>query len=96
MAGELAYAASKGAIEAFTVTLAAELAPRGFTVNALNPGPTETGWMTEAERVTTASLFPGGRINQPEGVARVAAFLVSDEAASITGQVIHAEGCFRR
>lgn len=95
MPGELAYVASKGAVEAFTVTLAAELAPQGFSVNALDPGPTDTGWMTSEERALTAAGFPGGRINQPEDVARVAAFLLSDDAALITGQVIHASHGFR-
>jgi 3-oxoacyl-[acyl-carrier protein] reductase len=47
MPGELSYVASKGAIDAFTVTLSAELAARGVTVNAVDPGPTDTGWMTE-------------------------------------------------
>jgi 3-oxoacyl-[acyl-carrier protein] reductase len=50
MPGELAYAATKGAIEAFTRTLAAEVGHKGMTVNAVNPGPTDTGWMTEELR----------------------------------------------
>jgi 3-oxoacyl-[acyl-carrier protein] reductase len=47
MVGELAYATTKGAIETFTRTLAAEVGHKGITVNAVNPGPTDTGWMTE-------------------------------------------------
>jgi 3-oxoacyl-[acyl-carrier protein] reductase len=46
MPGELAYVATKGAISAFTVTLAAELAPKRITVNAVDPGPTDSGWST--------------------------------------------------
>jgi 3-oxoacyl-[acyl-carrier protein] reductase len=96
MPGELAYAATKGAIEAFTVTLAAEVGRRGITVNAVNPGPTDTGWMTEELRREILAKFPAGRIGEPEDVARLVAFLASDEARWITGQVIHSEGGFLR
>ena len=47
MPGEVAYATTKGAVDALTITLSAELAPLGITVNSINPGPTDTGWMTE-------------------------------------------------
>ncbi len=96
MPGELAYGATKGAIEAFTVSLADDVARKGITVNAVNPGPTDTGWMTEAIKQRVLSLSPQGRIGQPEDAARLVAFLVSDEAAWITGQIIHSEGGFRR
>jgi 3-oxoacyl-[acyl-carrier protein] reductase len=96
MPDELAYAATKGAIEAFTVSLAAGVASRGITVNAVNPGPTDTGWMTEELRRTLLSRFPQGRLGQPEDAARVVAFLASDAARWITGQVIHSEGGFLR
>ncbi len=96
MPSELAYIATKGAIEAFTVSLADAVAARGITVNAVNPGPTDTGWMTP--QVTEALLprFPLGRIGQPEDVARLIAFLAGDAASWITGQVLHSEGGFRR
>lgn len=96
MPGELAYAASKGAIEAFTRTLAAEVGHKGITVNAINPGPTDTGWMTEELKREIAPKFPSGRIGQPEDAARLVAFLASDDAAWITGQTIHSEGGFFR
>jgi 3-oxoacyl-[acyl-carrier protein] reductase len=96
MPGELAYVATKGAIEAFTRTLAAEVGNKGITVNAVNPGPTDTGWMTEELKREIAPRFPSGRIGQPEDAAKLVAFLVSDEAAWITGQVIHSEGGFLR
>jgi 3-oxoacyl-[acyl-carrier protein] reductase len=96
MPGELAYIATKGAIEAFTRTLAAEIGHKGITVNAINPGPTDTGWMDEESRQESVSKFPLGRIGQPEDAARLVAFLASDEAAWITGQVIHSEGGFFR
>jgi 3-oxoacyl-[acyl-carrier protein] reductase len=96
MPGELAYAATKGAIEAFTRTLAAEVGHKGITVNAVNPGPTDTGWMTEEIRQELSAKFPAGRVGEPEDAARVVAFLASDEADWITGQVIHSEGGFLR
>jgi len=95
MPGELAYIATKGAIEAFTVSLSAELASRGITVNAVDPGPTDTGWMTEEVKREMLPHFPQGRIGQPEDVARLIAFLASDAAAWITGQIIHSSGGFR-
>ena len=96
MPGELAYAATKGAIEAFTRTLAAEVGHKGMTVNAVNPGPTDTGWMTEELRQELSAKFSARRVGEPEDAARLVAFLASDEAAWITGQVIHSEGGFLR
>ena len=96
MPGELAYVATKGAIEAFTRTLAVEVGHKGITVNAINPGPTDTGWMTEQLKQELVHKFPLGRIGQPEDAARLVAFLASEEAAWITGQTIHSEGGFFR
>ncbi len=94
--GELAYAATRGAIEAFTRTLAAEVGHRGITANAINPGPTDTGWMTDELRRELSSKFPSGRVGEPDDAAWLVAFLVTDTAAWITGQVIHSEGGFLR
>ncbi|MCM3718781.1 SDR family oxidoreductase [Fictibacillus phosphorivorans] len=96
MIGELAYAATKGAIEALTVTMAAELGSKGIRVNAVNPGPTDTGWMTEDLKKALLPKFPLGRVGKPEDAARLIAFLASPEAEWITGQVIHSEGGFLR
>src|SRR5215203_2261770 len=96
MPGELAYAASKGAIEAFTRTLASEVGHKGITVNAVNPGPTDTGWISEELAQELLPRFPLGRIGRPEDAARLVAFLASDEAAWITGQIINSEGGFSR
>jgi 3-oxoacyl-[acyl-carrier protein] reductase len=95
MPGKLPYIASKGAIEAFTVTFAAEVAVRGITVNAVDPGPTDTGWMTEGVKRELLPRFPMGRIGQAEDAARLIAFLASEGAEWITGQVIHSNGGFR-
>lgn len=96
MIEELAYAATKGAIAAFTRSLSAELAPIGITVNAVNPGPTDSGWMTEEIKQALLPKFLLGRIGNPDDAARLVAFLASVEASWITGQVIHSEGGFLR
>jgi 3-oxoacyl-[acyl-carrier protein] reductase len=96
MPEELAYAASKGAVEAFTLSFAAAVARLGITVNAVNPGPTDTGWMTEELKAALLPMFPFGRIGTADDAARLVDFLASDEAGWITGQVLHSEGGFGR
>jgi 3-oxoacyl-[acyl-carrier protein] reductase len=94
MPGKLAYVATKGAIEAFTITLSAEVAPLGITVNAVDPGPTDTGWMTDEIKEYLLPRFPMGRIGQPEDAAHLIAFLASEQAGWVTGQVIRSTGGF--
>jgi 3-oxoacyl-[acyl-carrier protein] reductase len=96
MPGELAYTASKGALEAFTRQLAAEVAHLGVTVNAVGPGPNDTGWIDDELRAGLLPRFPMGRLGRPEDAAALVAWLCSDEAGWVTGQVIHAEGGFLR
>jgi len=96
MPTELAYAASKGAIEAFVKSFAIVVGPLGITVNALNPGPVDTGWMTDELKRYLEPKFALGRIGQPADIAKVIAFLASPAADWITGQVINAEGGFTR
>jgi 3-oxoacyl-[acyl-carrier protein] reductase len=96
MPGEVAYAASKGALWSITATLADELADQGITVNAVNPGPVDTGYASAETLATVASRFPGGRWGEPDDPARLIAWLATDEAAWITGQIINTEGGFRR
>jgi 3-oxoacyl-[acyl-carrier protein] reductase len=96
MQEELAYGMTKGAIEAFTRSLAAGVGHKSITVNAVNPGPTDTGWMKEKLKRELLPKFASGRIGQPEDAARLVAFLAGDEAAWITGQTIHSEGGFVR
>jgi 3-oxoacyl-[acyl-carrier protein] reductase len=96
MPGELPYVLSKGAVQAATATLADELADRGIAVNAVNPGPVDTGWPSDELRERLASAFPAGRWGRPEDVAPVVAWLASPESGWVTGQTIDAEGGFRR
>lgn len=94
MPGELAYAATKGAIVAFTRALAVEVGPKGITVNAVNPGPTDTGWMNDDLKAALLPRFPLGRLGQPEDAARLIAWLAGPEAGWVTGQLINSEGGF--
>ncbi len=96
MGREVAYAVSKGAVAMATWTLADVLADRAITVNTINPGPTDTGWADPAVVTAVASRFPAGRWGRPEDAARLVAWLCTDDAAWVTGQVLDSEGGFRR
>jgi 3-oxoacyl-[acyl-carrier protein] reductase len=96
MPDEIAYAISKGALHQMTATLADAVVDRGITVNCINPGPIDTGYATGVAHTRIAKMFPAQRWGQPEDVAKLVAWLVSDEAAWITGQVHDHEGGFRR
>jgi len=93
MTGEIAYAVSKGALHQITKTLAETLIDRRITVNTVNPGPTDTGWgLAETE----PKAMPLGRWGEPDDAARLIAWLCTDDARWVTGQVIDSEGGFRR
>jgi 3-oxoacyl-[acyl-carrier protein] reductase len=96
MPGEVAYAASKAALAGITTTIADELADHGIRVNTINPGPVDTGYMTDEARRSLLPMFPLGRLAEPDDPARLIAWLTTDEAGWITGQVIHSEGGFAR
>ena len=94
--GEIAYAAAKAAIAGVTPTISEELIDAGITVNTVNPGPVDTGYVTEEIRQATAAMFPQGRWGEPDDAARLITWLLTDEARWITGQVISSEGGFAR
>jgi 2-hydroxycyclohexanecarboxyl-CoA dehydrogenase len=99
--GEAVYSACKGGVLSFSKTLAREVARRGVTVNVVCPGPTDTpilrGFLGEGEpgqKVYDALVraIPMKRVGQPADIPGIVAFLASDEAAFITGQVISVSG----
>ena len=90
------YGAAKAAIAGLTLTISDELIDAGITVNTVNPGPVDTGYVTEEDREATAVMFPQGRWGEPDDAARLITWLLTDEARWITGQVINSEGGFAR
>ena len=94
-AGQANYSASKAGLIGLTKTAAKELASRGITVNAIAPGFIETDMtasLSEKARNAMLSQVPLGRPGYPEDIAATVAFLASDSASYITGQVIHVSG----
>ena len=94
-AGQANYAASKAGLIGFTKSVAKELASRGVTANCVAPGYVETAMtqvLSEGVKEQMLAAIPLGRFGQPSDVAPVVTFLASDQAAYITGQVVHVDG----
>ena len=92
VAGNLSYGASKGALERVVIAAARELGHLGITANAVDPGPTETGWMSRAEKLLAKRATPLGRIGLPTDAAELVAFLCAPEAGWINGQRLRSDG----
>lgn len=92
MPSELAYIASKGALHQLTLSLSAHLIARGITVNAINPGATDTGYASTELYESVRAANPQGRWGQPEDAARLIGWLITDDAQWVTGQVINSTG----
>jgi NAD(P)-dependent dehydrogenase (short-subunit alcohol dehydrogenase family) len=99
--GYVGYTATKGGVLAMTRAFAAELAPHGIRVNSISPGTTETPMLAaefaaapdpDRERAENQSTIPLGRFGQPQDIAAAAVFLLSDEAAYITGANLVVDG----
>jgi 3-oxoacyl-[acyl-carrier protein] reductase len=91
-AGAVSYAASKHALESYSRSAAHELGRYGITVNIVAPGPVQTGWLRPDEEASIARRTPLGRVGRPEDIADVVAFLASDEARWLTGQLLYVGG----
>ncbi|MBB6118440.1 SDR family oxidoreductase [Nocardiopsis algeriensis] len=94
MPGEIAYASAKAVLAQIVPTLAAELGPRGITVNVVNPGPVQTGYITPEVMEDLVPRFALGHCGEPDDAARVIAWLATDEARWVTGQLVSSDGGF--
>jgi NAD(P)-dependent dehydrogenase (short-subunit alcohol dehydrogenase family) len=95
--GASVYAGSKHAVEGMTKSAALEAAPSGVRVNAVAPGPTETGMLnrftgTAERKAALASTVPLGRVGEPEEIARAIVFVASKAASFMTGQIVTVDG----
>jgi 3-oxoacyl-[acyl-carrier protein] reductase len=90
----LPYGASKGALDRIVLAAARELGHLGITSNVINPGPIDTGWMTDEIRASGLARQPTGRLGTPADTADLVAFLLSERGAWINGQLIKSDGGF--
>jgi 3-oxoacyl-[acyl-carrier protein] reductase len=91
-ADNLAYGASKGAMDRIVLAAAVEFAALGITANVINPGPTDTGWMSDDLMDSVAASTLLGRVGKPDDCANLVAFLCSPEGGWINGQLLMSDG----
>jgi 3-oxoacyl-[acyl-carrier protein] reductase len=92
MPDEIPYITTKGAIEALTTSLSFTLMRKGITVNAVDPGATDTGWISPDLYAQLVAESPAGRVGKPLDAAAIILFLASSQAGWVTGQIIHSRG----
>lgn len=90
--GNLPYGASKGALDRITLAAARELAHLGITANVINPGATDTGWMTPTLKAKVIDETPLNRVGQSADVANLVSFLCSEGGGWINGQLLYSNG----
>ncbi|WP_430478628.1 SDR family oxidoreductase [Streptomyces sp. P11-1] len=90
--GNLPYGASKGALDRITLAAAHELAHLGVTANVINPGPVDTGWMTDELRTSLTRGTPLGRLGTPQDTAHLVDFLCSPQGQWVNGQLLKSNG----
>jgi 3-oxoacyl-[acyl-carrier protein] reductase len=91
-AGNLPYGASKGALDRIVLAAAIELAELRVSANVVNPGPTETGWMSPDLHDRLAGRTPLGRVGTPDDAAALVGFLCSPDGGWVNGQLLHSDG----
>lgn len=94
-AHNLPYGASKGALDRIVVAAGVELGARGVRANVINPGPIDTGWMTDEIRESGTAQTPAGRLGTPSDTAHLVRFLMSEAGGWINGQLLYSNGGFR-
>lgn len=87
---KISYAITKAALEVLAPQLAGELAKHDITIHTLDPGPTDTGWMTETLKTQVRKESKRGKVNTPEDIARLIVFILTQKKHA-AGEVIHAE-----
>ncbi|MFE7762566.1 SDR family oxidoreductase [Streptomyces sp. NPDC057438] len=92
--GNLPYGASKGALDRITLAAARELSHLGITANVINPGPVDTGWMSDGIREHVLCQTPLGRLGSPQDTAHLVEFLCSPQGQWINGQLLVSDGGF--
>jgi 3-oxoacyl-[acyl-carrier protein] reductase len=90
--GNLPYGASKGALDRIVLAAAHEFADLGVTANVINPGPNDTGWMSDEQKAGVARATPLGRVGVPQDCANLVTFLCSAEGGWINGQLLNSNG----
>lgn len=95
MERELAYSASKAAVNNLAWSFSGLLMPKGITVNTVNPGGTDTGWASKEQIDRSLPAWPHGRWGEPDDAARLITWLCTDDAKWVTGQTINSDGGWR-